>query len=123
MNMPPIINGDGEQTRDFVYIEDVVKANMLALSATDAPGDIFNIGTGSKITVNQVAAILKSALKKEFLENIYGPPRPTDIRQGYSDISKAKKVLGYSPSYPIREGLSNIVNWYLASRSGQQLVP
>lgn len=118
-NMPPIINGDGEQTRDFVYIEDIVNANMLALNAKGVPGQVFNIGTGENISVNKVAEVLKVALKKENIENIYGPPRLTDIRHGYPDISKAKKILGYNPNFPINVGLPNLVNWYLNSKAAR----
>jgi len=116
-NMPPIINGDGEQTRDFVYIEDIVNANMLALESMDASGQVFNIGTGTSISVNQTAAILKVALKKENIENVHAPPRLTDIKHGYADISKAQKILGYMSHYSIQEGLFNLVKWYLESRT------
>jgi nucleoside-diphosphate-sugar epimerase len=115
-NMSPIINGDGEQTRDFVYIEDIVKANMLALSAKNASGQVYNIGTGENISVNKVAEILKAVLKKDNIKNIYGPTRLTDIRHGYPDISKAKNSLGYNPTFPINVGLPNLVNWYLNSK-------
>jgi nucleoside-diphosphate-sugar epimerase len=118
-NMPPIINGDGEQTRDFVYVEDIVNANMLALTATGAPGQVFNVGTGESISVNKVAEVLKTALNKKSIENIYGPSRLTDIKHGYSDISKAKKILGYNPSFPINVGLPNLVNWYLNSKAAR----
>ncbi|MDH5266440.1 MAG: SDR family oxidoreductase [Candidatus Bathyarchaeota archaeon] len=112
-NMPPIIYGDGEQTRDFVYIQDVVEANMLALNSKKAAGEVFNIGTGTNISVNQVVEILKEIMNKKNLKNVHADPRPTDIRHGYADISKAKKILGYDPKFSIEEGLTKLVKWYV----------
>lgn len=112
-NMPPIIYGDGEQTRDFVYIQDIIEANILALNNKNAAGEVFNIGTGKNISINQIAAILKDKMNRKNLKNIYADPRPTDIRHGYADISKAKKILGYNSKFSIKEGLTNLVNWYV----------
>lgn len=112
-NMPPIIYGDGEQTRDFVYIQDVIEANILALNNKNAVGEVFNIGTGKNISVNQVANTLKEIMNKEPLKTIHTDPRPTDIRHGYADISKAKKILGYNPKFSIKEGLTKLVKWYV----------
>jgi nucleoside-diphosphate-sugar epimerase len=111
-NMPPIIHGDGEQTRDFVYIDDVVEANMLAMNSENGAGEVFNIGTGGKISINQVAEILKHVMNKEKLEDIHTEPRATDIKHGYADISKARNFLGYEPQFSIEEGLAKLVNWY-----------
>jgi UDP-glucose 4-epimerase len=111
-NMSPIIYGDGEQTRDFVYIQDVVNANMLALNSENVAGEVFNIGTGKNISVNQVADILKEIMNRKDLKNVYADPRPTDIRHGYADISKAQKILGYNPKFSFKEGLTELVNWY-----------
>jgi dTDP-glucose 4,6-dehydratase len=112
-NMPPIIYGDGEQTRDFVYIQDVVEANMLALNNKNAAGEVFNIGTGKNTSVNQIAEILKDKMSKKYLKNVHADSRPTDIRHGYADINKAKKFLGYNPKFSIKEGLTELVNWYV----------
>jgi UDP-glucose 4-epimerase len=111
-NMSPIIYGDGEQTRDFIYIDDVVEANMLAMNSENGAGEAFNIGTGKSISINQVAGILKHIMNKENLEDIHTEPRPTDIKHGYADISKAKSILGYEPQFSIEEGLTELVNWY-----------
>lgn len=111
-NMPPVIYGDGEQTRDFVYVEDVVEANMLALISKNAAGEVFNVGTGTRISLNQVADVLKDRMNRKDLKNVYADPRPTDIRHGYADVSKANKILGYSPKFSIKEGLTELVNWY-----------
>jgi UDP-glucose 4-epimerase len=111
-NLPPIIYGDGEQTRDFVYIEDVVQANMLALRSKNCVGEVLNIGTGTTVSVNQVANTLKEILKRTDLKNIYTDPQPVDIRHGYADISKANKILCYDPKFLFKEGLIKHVNWY-----------
>jgi nucleoside-diphosphate-sugar epimerase len=116
-SMPPTIYGDGEQTRDFVYIQDVIDANMLALKSKNAAGEVFNIGTGSNVSVNQVAELLKETLGRKDIKNIYSDPRPTDIRHGYADISKAKKNLGYNPKFSLKKGLTELVNWYIRNQS------
>jgi len=115
--LPPIIYGDGKQTRDFVYVKDVVEANMLALKKKDAKGEVFNIATGKKISVDQVAETLKDIMKRKDLKTIHTDPRPTDIRHGYAAISKAKKILGYNPKFSIKEGLTELVNWYTQRKS------
>jgi UDP-glucose 4-epimerase len=115
-NIPPIIYGDGEQTRDFVYVQDVVEANMLALNCKDAVGEAFNVGSGTSTSINQVAEFLKEITNKENLHNIYSAPRPGDIRHGYADISKAKELLGYNPKFSIKEGLTELVNWYAKNK-------
>lgn len=111
-NMPPIIFGDGEQTRDFTFVSDVVKANMLALNSRNACGDVFNIGTGIGISVNQIAELLKELLGKKDLKNIYKEPRSAESRHVYADITKAEKTLGFHPKFNIKKGLTGLVNWY-----------
>jgi UDP-glucose 4-epimerase len=114
-NMPPIIFGDGEQTRDFIFVDDVVEANMLALDSRDACGDVFNIGTGIGVNVNQIAELLKELLGKKGLKNIYKEPRPAESRHGYADISKAEKTLGFHPKFDVKRGLTDLVDWYKSS--------
>jgi nucleoside-diphosphate-sugar epimerase len=111
-NAPPIVYGDGEQTRDFVHVQDVVEANMLALNSERAAGEVFNIATGTKASVNQVTGALKEILNRKNLETIYDSPRPGDIRNICADISKAKKVLGFHPKIALKEGLITLVDWY-----------
>ena len=111
-DLPPTVYGDGEQTRDFVYVEDIVEANMLALECNQAAGEVFNIGSGKRVTINQVSEILKELTNKEYLDNSYLSPRPTDVRHGYADISKAKEALGYHPRFSMREGLKRFLEWY-----------
>lgn len=110
-NMPPIVYGDGGQTRDFIYIQDIVEANILALTRKKTAGEILNIGTGTRISVNQVAKTLKHLLKKEKLENIYDKPRLGDIRHGYANINKARKILGFNPTFSFDEGAKKLVEW------------
>jgi len=111
-NMPPVIYGNGEQTRDFVYVEDVVEANMLALNSKNAVGEAFNIATGTNVSVNEVANTLKEIMNRKALKTIHTEPRPTDIRHGYADISKAKRILGFHPKVSLKEGLVKLVDWY-----------
>jgi len=115
--LPPTIYGDGKQTRDFVYVEDVVEANMLALKKKNARGEVFNVASGKKISVKQVAETLKEIMDKKDLKTVYTGPRPTDIRHGYADISKATKILGYHPKFPVKEGLTQLVKWYTQRKS------
>jgi len=111
-NMPPVIFGDGEQTRDFVYIRDVVEANMLALDRKNAAGEAFNIGTGLNVSVNRIAETLKDILNKRELKNVHADPRPAEGRHGYANISKAEKILGFHPKVSIKDGLVKLVDWY-----------
>ena len=119
-NMPPVVHGDGEQTRDFVYVKDVVEANMLALKTSSAAGEVFNIGTGKRITVNKVAQLLKQMTNKENLENVHADSRLGDIRHGYADISKAERILNYVPKFSIEQGLTELVNWYTKKTKHQK---
>lgn len=119
-NMPPVIHGDGEQTRDFVYVKDVVEANMLALKTSGAAGEVFNIGTGKRITVNKVAQLLKQMTNKENLENVHADSRPGDVRHGYANISKAERILNYVPKFSIEQGLTELVNWYAQKTKHQK---
>jgi len=111
-DQPPVIYGDGEQTRDFVDVRDVVDASMLALTNRGAVGEVFNIGTGVATSINQLAGMLREIAGKIDLKPVYENPRPGDIRHSLADIGKAKKILGYYPKVSLREGLSNLVDWY-----------
>jgi len=119
-NMPPVIHGDGQQTRDFVYVKDVVEANVLALKNNRAAGEAFNIGTGKKVTVNKVARLLKKITKKSSLQDVYSDPRPGDVRHGYADITKAGRILAYKPKFSLEQGLTELVDWYVQRRSNKQ---
>jgi UDP-glucose 4-epimerase len=112
-NLPPVVFGDGEQTRDFVYVEDVVEGNMLALECKSASGEVFNIGTGIGVSVNKIAETLKTIMNKRHLKNAHEAPRPADARHGHSNISKARRILKYSPRFSVEDGLPRLVNWYV----------
>lgn len=116
-NLSPTILGDGEQTRDFVFIEDVVQANVLALTSKQVSGEILNIGSGRSVSINQVAETLKIILNKRNLKNNYDKPRPNDIRDSCADISKAQTVLDYRPRIAFDKGTERLTQWYLARRS------
>jgi len=111
-NQPLIIHGDGEQTRDFVNIQDVVDATMLALTRKSAVGEVFNIGKGIATSINQVANMLQEITGKTRLEPIHTNPRTGDIRHSYADITKAIKILGYNPKVELKDGLAQFVKWY-----------
>jgi UDP-glucose 4-epimerase len=108
-NQPPLIFGDGMQTRDFVYIKDVVQANMLAMQSS-ATGT-FNIGSGQKINLNTLASTLANLMKVN-IQPVYEKPRPGDIRDSVSSITAAKKAFGYQTSYSLDEGLRETIPWF-----------
>jgi nucleoside-diphosphate-sugar epimerase len=107
----PVIFGDGEQTRDFTYVENAVQANLRACEAPDAAGQIFNVGTGARISLNRTLELLRKISGKH-LEAKYDPPREGDIRDSQADISRAKQSLGYEPSVEFEEGLQKTFDWY-----------
>jgi UDP-N-acetylglucosamine 4-epimerase len=111
-NKPPTIYGDGEQTRDFISVKDVVEANMLALSNRKAVGEVFNISTGEPITINKLTEIIQKIMGKSFLKPVHAEPRPGDIKHSYGDITKARRNLGYEPRIQLEKGLSELVKSY-----------
>lgn len=108
----PLIFGDGEQTRDFVYVEDVVEANMLALNSAKAVGEAINIGTGVPHTINELVQRLQEKLDKKRLKPIYKSSRQGDVRNSYASIEKAKRMLGYKPKFSLQEGINKLVEWF-----------
>ena len=111
-NKPPIICGDGEQTRDFINVKDVVEANMLALSKRKAVGEVFNISTGEATTINKLTETIQKIMDKTSLKPVHAEPRPGDIKHSYGDISKARRNLEYEPKVQLEKGLSELVKWY-----------
>lgn len=110
----PVVHGDGEQTRDFVYVEDVAEANLLALSRGD--GQVVNISTGKACSVNRLLAMLNEVVKEETVEGpdpVHGPPRPGDIVHSCLDNRLAVKVLGWRPLHGLGDGLRKTVEFYL----------
>jgi len=108
----PVIYGDGEQSRDFTYIENVVQANILA-AEEDVTGEVFNTACGDRVTINELVETLNGVLETE-LEPIYDDPRPGDVRHSHADISKARELLGYDPEVGFEEGLRRTVEWFRA---------
>lgn len=112
----PTIYGDGEQSRDFTFIENVVKGNLLAAAAPaeKASGEVMNLATGSRITLNQVFQLL-CELTGYRGKPAYAAERAGDIRDSLADISRARELLGYTPRVDFREGLRRTVDWYRAN--------
>jgi len=108
---PPVIFGDGEQTRDFTFVDNAVQANLLACEASGASGGLFNVGTGTRVSLNQTLELLRRITGKR-LEANYEAPREGDIRDSQADISKAREVLGYEPTVQFEEGLQRTFDWY-----------
>jgi nucleoside-diphosphate-sugar epimerase len=109
----PTINGDGEQGRDFTYIDNVVSANLLAMTAAaeKVVGRVFNVACGERHTLNETFKVLARLL--DFHEDpIYGPPRAGDVRDSHADISAAREAFGYKPLVGFEEGLRRTVAWY-----------
>lgn len=107
----PVINGQGEQSRDFTHIANVVHANFLASEAAEAPGRVFNIACGDSITVNRLAREIARITGREDIEPVHGPSRPGDVNHSRADISLAENLLGYTPVTTFEEGLENTVSF------------
>jgi UDP-N-acetylglucosamine/UDP-N-acetylgalactosamine 4-epimerase len=114
----PTIFGDGEQSRDFTYFANVVEANLLACDAgPDALGQVFNVGAGDRITINQLWATIRSLVGAD-VEPVYAPPRPGDVRASLAAMDRAGESLGYAPRIDVEEGLRRTVEWYVARHVG-----
>lgn len=108
----PTINGDGRQSRDFTYIDNVIEANLRACKAdSSAAGEAFNIGAGGRLYLIDMYNQLCQALGVDVTPN-FGPPRKGDVRDSNADISKARKLLGYDPSYDFAQGITLAIDWY-----------
>jgi len=112
-NEPPVINGDGEHSRDFTFVANAVQANERALFTTnpEALNQVYNIAYGERTTLNQVFEMIKEVAGSD-LSPKYGPERKGDVRHSLADISKAGTLLGYDPSYSVKEGLKIAFEWY-----------
>jgi len=115
----PVIYGDGEQSRDFIYIENVVDLSLRAAETPSASAVVLNGGTGRRITLNEVVRLLGELTGKKIVAN-YGPPREGDIRDSQADISLAKQTLGYEPRVQFPEGLRRTWEWYRQHYSKQE---
>jgi len=112
----PFIYGDGEQSRDFTFVENVVKANLLAVETNVEPGRVFNVGSGQAVTVNDLYREMAALLGTE-LEAGHRPERPGDVRHSLACLERIEAELGYSPAVGWREGIATTVEWYRARHS------
>jgi len=110
-NEKPVIFGDGEQTRDFLFVSNVVEANMLAVKADSLEGEVFNIGYGEETSINELTRKINEILKMN-IRPAYDEPRPGDIKGSFADISRARKMLKYEPAVDFSEGLKRTIRWY-----------
>jgi UDP-glucose 4-epimerase len=111
LGKPCIIYGDGEQTRDFVYVKDCVRANLMACKASSVSGQVFNIAQNRQTSVNQLFSILSDILNYR-ISPVYEEPRAGDIKHSYADNSRARTALGFEPETELQEGLRQTVDWY-----------
>lgn len=128
-NDPVYINGDGETSRDFCYIENAIQANLLAATATneDATNQVYNVAVGDRTSLNQLYFYLKDSLAKKFshLKNtgpVYREFRDGDVRHSLADIGKAKSLIGYCPTHRINDGLKEAMDWYVGYMNDQSSV-
>ncbi len=108
---PPTIYGDGEQTRDFTYVDNIVEANLLAARAKQTKGEVVNIACGEVITVNAIIDMINNIVGKS-IKPMYVPSRKGDVKHSLADITVAKKILGFKPVVLFKEGLTKAIEWY-----------
>ncbi|OPY55725.1 MAG: UDP-glucose 4-epimerase [Pelotomaculum sp. PtaU1.Bin035] len=114
---PPEIYGDGKQSRDFTYVNDVVRANLSASQSIGAAGEVFNIAGGKRINLNDLLSILKSITGSQ-VDAVYSESRPGDVKHSMASIDKASGLLGYFPKTGIEEGLRLTVEWFARRNNG-----
>lgn len=107
----PTVYGDGEQSRDFTYVDNVVYGNLLAVEAKDAPGQVINLACGGQLTLNQLLVHLRQVTGSD-VEAVYTDPRPGDVRHSWADISVSEQVLGYKTQVALEEGLGKTVDYF-----------
>jgi nucleoside-diphosphate-sugar epimerase len=112
----PVIFGDGEQSRDFTYIENVVQANLRAAETQKGIGQVINIGNGQRTTLNQLLNELKTLTGKHDVEVDYRPTRSGDVRHSLADTQRARELLDFEPRVALREGLQMTIDWWKQSR-------
>jgi nucleoside-diphosphate-sugar epimerase len=110
-NRSPMIFGDGEQTRDFTYVSNVVDGVLRACEAPGASGEVINVATGGRISLNQLFRTMRRMIGSS-VEPKYAEPRAGDVRDSQADIAKAKRLLGYEPTVSFEDGLQRTVDWY-----------
>ncbi|NPA92527.1 MAG: SDR family oxidoreductase [Chloroflexi bacterium] len=107
---PPVVYGDGSQRRDFIFVEDVVEANLLAAATAEAAGQVFNICTGREVSLMELIATLQELIP-EAPDPVFAPPRPGDIYRSVGDPTRAKEILGFQARTSLQEGLAQVVAW------------
>jgi UDP-glucose 4-epimerase len=107
----PTIFGDGEQSRDFIYVDDIVRLNLLAASSPQAPGKVYNAGTGKRRSLNEAWSVMQAVAAVD-LPARYAPERSGDVRHSQGDISRARRDLGFEPAIEFEEGLRRTLEWY-----------
>jgi len=112
----PVIYGDGEQSRDFTYVDNVVQANLKAAQTSKGVGSVINIANGQRITLNQLLGELKDLTGRASVNAVYKDSRPGDVLHSLADISRARELLGFEPQVGLREGLRRTMDWWKESR-------
>ncbi len=125
-SQPCVINGDGETSRDFCYVNNVVQANLLAATVQDeqAINQVYNVAFGERTTLNALYVLIRDELvcaspdlsDLVYLEPVYGPFRPGDVRHSQADIGKAARSLGYAPTHSVERGITEMAGWYATHR-------
>lgn len=117
----PILNGDGETSRDFCYVKNVIQANLLSAVATksEALNQVYNVAFGTRTTLNQLYSMIREILARydpdiQKIEPRYGPFRPGDVRHSQANIDKAQSLLSYRPTHDVRQGMEETIAWYVA---------
>lgn len=112
-DQPPAIDGDGGQTRDFTFVDDVISANLSCCAAPDsAAGDVYNAARGDRVSINELVSLLQKIMGKD-VEPVHNDPRAGDVRDSQADASKAKKALGWESAVTFEEGLKKAVEYYV----------
>jgi UDP-glucose 4-epimerase len=110
-DQPPTVYGDGLQSRDFTYVDNVVEANLLAARAEHTAGDVINIACGQAVTVNETIEVINATVGKN-IKSIYTDPRPGDVKHSLADIRAAENLIGFKPKVPFKQGLQRAIDFY-----------
>jgi len=113
---PPIINGDGSQTRDFTFVQDAVQANVLCIEKNVRPGEVFNVGSASQTSILELARIVAKLGAKPGLKLEFKSERMGDVKHSFADIGKISAAVGYKPEYTLQRGLREVFSWMKGSR-------
>ncbi|MDO9224755.1 MAG: GDP-mannose 4,6-dehydratase [Pseudomonadota bacterium] len=109
---PISIHGDGEQTRDFIYVGDTARATLMLAERDDVVGEVFNVGSGKETSVNALVGLMVELMGQPEYPLEYGPARPGDVRRHLAGVAKAEQALGFAPEVSLREGMAETLAWY-----------